>query len=174
MCAGISAGVSAAFASPIGGALFSYEMSKPNTFWTFAMLWRTFFCSSISTFTLSILNQLVAGEELEVNAAGTVKFGKLADVAVPLTQVLGALVLGVMGGVLGTFFITVNGFMGKQRKRFVNTNWKKIIECGCFGVATISTMTLLVTLFGECREIEEKPSIINDPTNYVKDLVLFN
>ena len=55
VCAGMSAGVSAAFASPIGGALFSYEMSKPNTFWTFSMIWRTFFCSAISTFTLSFL-----------------------------------------------------------------------------------------------------------------------
>ena len=55
ICAGISAGVSAAFASPIGGALFSYELSKPSTFWTFGMIWRTFFCSSISTFTLSLL-----------------------------------------------------------------------------------------------------------------------
>jgi len=55
VCAGISAGVSAAFASPIGGALFSYELSKPNTFWSFSMIWRTFFCSAVSTFTLSFL-----------------------------------------------------------------------------------------------------------------------
>jgi len=55
MCAGVSAGVSAAFGAPIGGALFSYELSKPTTFWTFAMIWRTFFCCSCSTFTLSFL-----------------------------------------------------------------------------------------------------------------------
>lgn len=58
ICAGISAGVSAAFASPIGGALFSYELSNPSTFWTFEMIWKTFFCSSVSTFTLSILSQI--------------------------------------------------------------------------------------------------------------------
>lgn len=88
------------------------------------MIWRTFFCSSISTFTLSILDQLTEGKPLKVNAAGTVKFGELADVAVPLTEVLGSLVLGVMGGVLGSFFITVNGFMGRQRKKYINSNWK--------------------------------------------------
>ena len=63
------------------------------------------------------------GEELKVNAAGTVKFGRLADVAVPLNEVLGSLVLGVMGGVLGSFFITVNGFMGRQRKKFIKGNF---------------------------------------------------
>lgn len=55
-CSGISAGVSAAFGAPIGGTLFSYELSKPSTFWEFSMLWRTFFCSSVATFTLSFAN----------------------------------------------------------------------------------------------------------------------
>jgi H+/Cl- antiporter ClcA len=58
MSSGISAGVSAAFGAPIGGTLFSYEISKPNTFWTFGMLWRVFICSCVSTFTLSILTSL--------------------------------------------------------------------------------------------------------------------
>jgi H+/Cl- antiporter ClcA len=55
VAAGISAGVSAAFGAPIGGCLFSYELSKPTTFWNFDMLWRTFFCSAVSTFTVSTL-----------------------------------------------------------------------------------------------------------------------
>lgn len=79
MCAGISAGVSAAFGAPIGGTLFSYELSKPSTFWTFSMLWRTFFCSSCATFTLSFLSQVhsTGFAELSVNSAGTLKFGTL-------------------------------------------------------------------------------------------------
>jgi chloride channel 7 len=55
LAGGASAGVSAAFGAPIGGALFSYELSRPATFWTFGMIWRIFFCCSISTFTLSFL-----------------------------------------------------------------------------------------------------------------------
>lgn len=61
MSSGISAGVSAAFGAPIGGTLFSYEISKPNTFWTFGMLWRVFLASALSTFTLSILTSLELG-----------------------------------------------------------------------------------------------------------------
>lgn len=66
-----------------------------------------------------------------------------------------------MGGVLGSFFITVNGFMGRQRKRFVNTNWKKILETGCFGVATISVMTLVISYAGVCNQLPIKPN--SDP-----------
>jgi len=55
MSAGIAAGVSAAFGAPIGGSLFAYELSKPNTFWSFSLTWKVFFASSVATFILSIL-----------------------------------------------------------------------------------------------------------------------
>jgi H+/Cl- antiporter ClcA len=55
VAAGISAGVSAAFGAPIGGALFAYELSGPSTFWTLKLIWRNFFCASIATFTLAVL-----------------------------------------------------------------------------------------------------------------------
>ena len=55
MAAGCSAGVAAAFGAPIGGTLFTYEISKPNTFWSFSMLWRVFFTAAIAVFTLGFL-----------------------------------------------------------------------------------------------------------------------
>jgi len=76
--AGIAAGVSAAFGSPIGGTLFSYELSKPSTFWTFSMLWRTFFCAAVSTYTLSFFDHWKEEGNLDgltLTAAGTLKFG---------------------------------------------------------------------------------------------------
>ena len=55
MAVGTAAGVSAAFGAPIGGSLFAYEISKPSTFWSFSLTWKTFFASTISTFVLSLL-----------------------------------------------------------------------------------------------------------------------
>lgn len=46
---GTAAGVSAAFGAPIGGSLFAYEISKPNTFWSFSLTWKVFFAASMST-----------------------------------------------------------------------------------------------------------------------------
>lgn len=73
--AGAAAGVAAAFGSPIGGALFAYEISRPSTFWSFDLTWKIFFCSSISTFVLNILSSYKKGDDLRIMNAGLIKFG---------------------------------------------------------------------------------------------------
>jgi len=175
MCAGVSAGVSAAFGAPIGGALFSYELSKPTTFWTFSMIWRTFFCCSVSTFTLSFLNQILndGWENLEVNSAGTLKFGTLQDISVPLSHIWGAIMLGILGGVFGSLFISVNTYMSFYRKKYITSTWRKVLECGLFGVATISVMTLLTSKLAGCiknplydEEDMFKPETAEEITNF--------
>ena len=61
MAAGCAGGVAAAFGAPIGGVLFTYEVSKPNTFWTFKMLWNVFITSAVAVSTLGFLQQLQFG-----------------------------------------------------------------------------------------------------------------
>jgi len=60
---------------------------------------------------------------LIVNSAGTVKFGQLQNISVPLNRIMGALVIGVIGGALGSFFIFVNIRMGRLRKKLIKKNW---------------------------------------------------
>jgi len=55
MAAGCSAGVSAAFGAPVGGTLFAFEISKPNTFWKFSVIWKVFASCTLSVFTLSLI-----------------------------------------------------------------------------------------------------------------------
>ena len=55
IAAGASAGVAVAFGSPIGGALFCYELSKPNTFWKFMMIWKVFLSCAFATFSMGLL-----------------------------------------------------------------------------------------------------------------------
>lgn len=73
--AGAAAGVSAAFGSPIGGSLFAYEISRPATYWSFGLMWKIFFCSSVSTFVLNILTCVKLGESVFITNAGLIKFG---------------------------------------------------------------------------------------------------
>lgn len=58
MAMGLATGISAAFGAPIGGSLFAYELSKPNTFWTLNLTWRVFFASSICVFFLNIFKAI--------------------------------------------------------------------------------------------------------------------
>ena len=59
IAAGTSAGVAAAFGSPVGGALFTFELSKPAHFWTFTVTWKVFMSCATSVFTLAICHDLM-------------------------------------------------------------------------------------------------------------------
>ena len=61
VAAGASAGVAVAFGAPIGGALFCYELSKPNTFWKFMMIWKVFLSCSFATFSMGLLQSFASG-----------------------------------------------------------------------------------------------------------------
>ena len=78
LAVGIASGVSAAFGAPIGGALFAYELSKPNTFWSFSLTWKVFFASTIATFTLSLFKQLTDPDKtgpITVSSSEAIKLG---------------------------------------------------------------------------------------------------
>lgn len=123
IAAGASAGVSCAFGAPIGGALFSYEISKPNTFWTFSMLWRVFSACSIATFLLGFLMSFYEGTLFSLDDTGALKFGKLTDAESTLMDLPAAIIIGVVCGLLGSFFIYVNISLGMLRKKFIKKNW---------------------------------------------------
>jgi chloride channel 7 len=139
MSAGCSAGVAAAFGAPIGGTLFTYEISKPTTFWTFSMLWRVFFTAAVSVFTLGILQSLKSGAVLSLSNSATLKFGEVLIIYSPISDALVAVILGVICGLLGALFVSVNSMMIIFRKKYVNTNIKKVIEVLLFSFVTSST-----------------------------------
>jgi chloride channel 7 len=62
VAAGASCGVSVAFGAPIGGCLFCYELSRPNTFWKFQMIWKVFFACSFGVFTLAVADGIHSGD----------------------------------------------------------------------------------------------------------------
>lgn len=116
--AGASTGVSVAFGAPIGGALFCYELSQPNTFWKFAMIWKVFFSCAIGTFTLAvceafklkIIHPHIAPDDFMDKFTGSaLKFGSIDMKGANIFELLVAgTILGVLGGLLGSFFIAVN------------------------------------------------------------------
>ena len=146
IAAGTSAGVSAAFGAPIGGALFSYEISKPNTFWTFSMLWRVFAACSISTFLLGIITSLWTGATFSLNDTGALKFGQLADEESSLLDLPAAIVIGIICALLGSFFIFVNVNLAILRKKYLTKNWMKILEAVMFAFVSTSLFFSVVVL----------------------------
>jgi chloride channel 7 len=146
MAVGVACGVSAAFGAPIGGALFAYELSKPNTFWSFSLTWKVFFASTIATFTLSLFKQLEEGlDHITVSSSEIVKLG--STLAAPEIDCLfGALVIGVIGGLLGAIFIRANNRINAIRKRLLNTKSKKVLEALFLTFLTVTFMYMAITV----------------------------
>ena len=87
------------------------------------MLWRVFAACSICTFLLGIYNSLWTGSTFSLSDTGALKFGKLNDEESSLWDIPEAVVIGVVCGLLGSFFIFVNINLGILRKKYIKKNW---------------------------------------------------
>lgn len=126
--AGTAAGVAAAFGSPIGGTLFAYEVAAPTVFWSFELTWMLFFTSAVSCFFVNILESAVEGKFGELTNSGVIKFGAFIPDKYKIYDLISFGILGIIGGILGALFCSVNYMMSKWRKKTLNTNLKKFLE----------------------------------------------
>ena len=78
IAAGASCGVSVAFGAPIGGALFCYELSRPNTFWKFQMIWKVFFACCVGVFVMAMWTGILNKDWSDWSGAN-IKFGSIKD-----------------------------------------------------------------------------------------------
>mmetsp|Transcript_20086 Transcript_20086/g.24744 ORF Transcript_20086/g.24744 Transcript_20086/m.24744 type:complete len:100 (-) Transcript_20086:1493-1792(-) len=99
-------------------------MSTPNTFWTFNLLWRNFFCSAVSTFVLGILTSLWNSKPVTLSDAAILKFGIMPEEhPIPLYELSGAVIIGFVCGIMGAIFVRVNICLLKLRKKTIKRNW---------------------------------------------------
>ena len=123
---GAAAGVSAAFGSPIGGSLFGFEISSPASFWSFKLMWKIFFASSMATFVLNFLEALKAGGSVYLINSGLIKFGQQNSSPYNLVNLPIFFVFGYICGILGAAFVFANGKINELRKRYLTTSGLKV------------------------------------------------
>ena len=70
-----------------------------------------------------------------------------------MTDIHGPIFLGIIGGLLGSFFINVNTTMSTLRKRYATSTLSKSIETGMFGMVTMSVCVLFIAFgdIGDCQ-----------------------
>jgi chloride channel 7 len=158
VAAGASAGVSVAFGAPIGGALFVYELSKPNTFWQFKMIWKVFFSCSVSCFTMSIWVGIETNNFTDWSGA-VLKFGDLKDTDVVNIFVLipCAIVIGIIGGLMGALFININTRVNDIRAKLLLWKWIKPLESFFFAFLTGSFFYWVPYATRRCLTIPKNP-----------------
>ncbi len=140
------------------------------------MLWRIFFCSSVSTFTLSFFNQIKEHgfHEIDLTSAGTLKFGQLQNTKVKVEDLHGPIIMGILGGALGSLFINVNTRLSRLRKRCITNNCKKIIETGAFGVLMITAATISIGILNKCVDMPQYEEQDLEKAKYEEEIRHFN
>ena len=130
--------------------MFFYELTKPNPYWKFSMLWKTFVSCSTAVATLAFLEALLHGK-LSTWTAASLKFGTIRVAKVTPTEVLpGAVILGVVSGCLGSFFINVNTRVNALRARIWTKKWQKPVDTFIFCFLTATCFYWVPYMFQTC------------------------
>uniref|UniRef100_A0A7S1J315 Chloride channel protein n=1 Tax=Eutreptiella gymnastica TaxID=73025 RepID=A0A7S1J315_9EUGL len=113
LSASTAAGVSVAFGAPIGGVLFSLE--EASYFFPHKVMWRTLFCAIVAALTLQTMDPHGNGKIVmfQVDHHHVWKWFEL----VPF------LFIGVLGGVIGGIFITLNLKWCRYRRNSSMKDW---------------------------------------------------
>ncbi|XP_022286279.2 H(+)/Cl(-) exchange transporter 6-like isoform X2 [Crassostrea virginica] len=157
---GAAAGVAAAFGAPIGGVLFSLE--EGCSFWNQKLTWRSFFCSMAATYSLNFfLSGINTSNWGYFYLPGLINFGVFkctneSGIGCHLWNALDLIVfivMGLLGGVFGALFNTVNLLLTKHRMKHVQKKHKaiRILEAVLVAAVTTTVSFSAAMLLGECR-----------------------
>ncbi|NXW30432.1 CLCB protein, partial [Phaetusa simplex] len=120
--AGAGAGIASVFRAPIGGLLFVLE--EVSSFWDIRLAWQTFFCCLMATFTMDLLSSSLSGFVYRghfgfFEAEKRILFWNLLDMNV--LAFIPTILLGMLGGLLGALFVSLNIKINKLRMQFFNS-----------------------------------------------------
>ncbi|XP_015893920.3 putative chloride channel-like protein CLC-g [Ziziphus jujuba] len=140
---GAAAGIAASFRSPVGGVLFALE--EMSSWWRSALLWRSFFSTAVVAIVLrALIDVCLSGKCGLFGTGGLIMFDVYsASISYHLVDVPPVLVLGVVGGILGSLY----NFLLDKVLRLYNIINEKSAAYRIFLACSISIFTSCL-LFG--------------------------
>uniref|UniRef100_A0A7N0UZ63 Chloride channel protein n=1 Tax=Kalanchoe fedtschenkoi TaxID=63787 RepID=A0A7N0UZ63_KALFE len=101
---GSAAGIAASFHAPVGGLLFSLE--EMASWWRSALLWRSFFTTAIVAIVLRAFIDLCSDDNCGLFGSGGLIMYNVTSTTISyhLSDVPPVLLLGVIGGLLGSLY----------------------------------------------------------------------
>ena len=134
LSASAAGGVAVAFGAPIGGVLFSLE--EVSYYFPPKTLFRTFFCCIAAALSLKFLNPYDTGKIVifEVRYSTDWRF----------FEIFGFILLGILGGGLGAFFIKASKFWAKNFRKI-----PAIKKMPMFEVVLVALITGLLSFWNK-------------------------
>lgn len=171
LSAATAAGVSCAFGAPIGGVLFALE--EVSYYFPYKTLWRSFFCAMIAAISLEVMNPF---HDKKIVLFQVEYSRNYHTFELPFFMLLGAI-----GGLLGTAFIRLNRNVAHVRKTSRIKSYPVLevfmvalltsLVGYLFQFTSVSSTELVANLFRECEEVDYDFNGICDPTQF-KDIIL--
>jgi H+/Cl- antiporter ClcA len=85
------------------------------------------------------------GAPLSITGGGVITFGNGGQYGQnSIFDLPAAIILGIVCGLLGAFFIGVSVRVGTLRKLYVATPWRKVVECVMFSFVTVTCFYLVI------------------------------
>lgn len=140
VAAGLSCGMAVAFGAPIGGTLFGYEISQPNTYWQFTSMWRTFLTCTLGVVVYSFCIDLwtLGGTYGWVLNSSPMRFDSVTFSMPTIEAIPTALIIGAGCGLLGSAFVAGNTYVNMFRKVYYDSPIKKCMEVTILAFITSS------------------------------------
>ncbi|XP_051878557.1 chloride channel protein A-like [Pristis pectinata] len=170
--AGAGAGIASVFRAPVGGLLFTFE--EVASFWDIKLAWQTFFCCLMAAFTTDLLSSSFHGFTYQghfgfFKAEESILFGVKYLLDMNILIFIPTIILGIIGGLLGALFISMNMRVNQFRIKFFNLikhpliqKISKLLEAILILVVTITT-TIYVPSFFPCTPLS--PYWHHEPEN---------
>mmetsp|Transcript_11530 Transcript_11530/g.32699 ORF Transcript_11530/g.32699 Transcript_11530/m.32699 type:complete len:826 (+) Transcript_11530:309-2786(+) len=151
-CGGV-AGVAAAFRSPVGGVLFALEESA--SWWNNSVLWRAFFTTAVVSVCLRIMMKWCGASNCGYFGSGGYIIFEISQgqVDYQLMELFPMLLLGLLGGVLGSTFNSVNTQLCLWRRDVLSKYGPSYRVMEAVIVAFITSLVSFgLPLMAPCRE----------------------
>ena len=173
LAASVAAGISATFGAPIGGVLYSIEVT--STYYMVSNLWKAFFCSCWAIFTFKILSVVGHVELFEPTKLVTLQLD---------FQYFAYALLGVLCALLGTFMIKVISqliyYRAKLKLPYISNRWYYCLTVALvvalvsypIDFLRLSDKNVLLEMFSE-HSLEIKDKAHWNQPNVIYNLTIF-
>ncbi|KAI5073552.1 hypothetical protein GOP47_0011565 [Adiantum capillus-veneris] len=141
---GAAAGIAVAFRAPVGGVIFALE--EMASWWRSALLWRVLFTTACVTVVRQAANNLCQGDNCGVFGYGGLIVFDMSVVStnMGLIALVPAMLLGILGGVLGSLFT----FLSRKIAKFYSGWHSKHESLGKVLQALFVSIITSIFIFG--------------------------